>query len=149
MYLKAIELTAAKTATNGNEYKVVTFQELSEFALLPGGGQTEIKTNARPQKRTLWSNQDGLFSNLDVNDVTFGTIKRFEVDEYEIAQADGTIRKATSFSGVQFRGESDDATCARYGKKLRKNSPMITAESQVNAVVANEPVVSVGQPIQS
>ena len=140
MYLKAIELTEAKTASNGNEYKVVTFQELSEFALLPGGGQTEIKTNARPQKRTLWSNQDGLFSNLGVNDVTFGTIKRFEVDEYEIAQADGTTRKATTFGGVQFRGESDDTTCARYGKKLRKNSPVITTESQVNAGLIAQPV---------
>lgn len=140
MYLKAIELTDAKVASNGNEYKVVTFQELSEFALLPGGGQTEIKTNARPQKRTLWSNQDGLFSNLGVNDVTFGTIKRFEVDEYEIAQADGTTRKATTFGGVQFRGESDDTTCARYGKKLRKNSPVITTESQVNAGLIAQPV---------
>ena len=140
MYLKAIELTEAKTASNGNEYKVVTFQELSEFALLPGGGQTEIKTNARPQKRTLWSNQDGLFSNLGVNDVTVGTIKRFEVDEYEIVQTDGTTRKATTFGGVQFRGESDDTTCARYGKKLRKNSPVITTESQVNAGLIAQPV---------
>ena len=140
MYLKAIELTEAKTASNGNLYKVVTFQELSEFAILPGGGQTEIKTNARPQKRTLWSNQDGLFSNLGVNDVTFGTIKRFEVDEYEIAQADGITRKATTFGGVQFRGESDDTTCARYGKKLRKNSPVITTESQVNAGLIAQPV---------
>lgn len=147
MYLKAIELTEAKTASNGNLYKVVTFQELSEFAMLPGGGQTEIKTNARPQKRTLWSNQDGLFANLGLNDVTFGTVKRFEVDEYEIVNTTtGVVNKATSFSGVQFRGESDDATCARYGKKLRKNSPAITAESQVNAVIANEPV-SIGQPV--
>lgn len=147
MYLKAIELTEAKTASNGNLYKVVTFQELSEFAILPGGGQTEIKTNARPQKRTLWSNQDGLFAGLNVNDVTFGTIKRFEVDEYEIVNsATGLVNKATSFSGVQFRGESDDATCARYGKKLRKGSPAITVESQVNAAVTAH-TIQVGEQV--
>ena len=141
MYLKAIVIDAVKTASNGNQYKTVTFQELSEYAQLPGSAQpTEVKTNATPHKRTLWSNQDGLFHSLNENDVTFGTIKRFEVDEYEIVQADGTIRKATTFGGVQFRGESDDTTCARYGKKLRKNSPVITAESQINAGLIAQPV---------
>ena len=104
MYLKAIVVDAVKTAANGNQYKTVTFQELSEYAQLPGSAQpVEVKTNATPHKRTLWSNQDGLFHALNVNDVTFGTIKRFEVDEYEIAQADGSVRKQqhlVAFSSV-------------------------------------------------
>ena len=147
MYLKAIVVDAAKTAANGNQYKTVTFQELSEYAQLPGSAQpVEVKTNAAPHKRTLWSNQDGLFHALNVNDVTFGTIKRFEVDEYEIAQADGSVRKATTFGGVQFRGESDETTCMRYGKKLRKNAPAITEESRVNSQLIAEPV-SIGQQV--
>ena len=147
MYLKAIVIDAVKTASNGNQYKTVTFQELSEYAQLPGSAQpTEVKTNATPHKRTLWSNQDGLFSVMNQNDVTFGTIKRLEVDEYEIAQQDGSVRKATSFSGVQFRGETDATTCARYGKKLRETSPVITAESQVNASLIAQPI-QVGEQI--
>lgn len=146
MYLKAIELTEAKTASNRNTYKVVTFQELSEYAQLPGSAQpTEVKTNATPHKRTLWSNQDGLFHQLNQNDVTFGTIKRFEVDEYTIAQTDGSVRKATTFGGVQFRGETDATTCMRYGKKLRSVAPAITTEAIVNAALTQP--VFVADPI--
>ena len=147
MYLKAILVDVVKSASNGNQYKTVTFQELSEYAQLPGqAAPVEVKTNATPHKRTLWSNQDGLFLQLNEKDVTFGTIKRFEVDEYQINQIDGTIRNASSFSGVQFRGESDDTTCSRYGKKLRKGSPVITQESLANAELIAQPM-QIGEPL--
>ena len=144
MYLKAIEVSEVKEASNGNLYKVVTFQELSEFAVLPGKGQTEVKTNATPHKRVLWNNQDGLFHSMEQNDVTFGTIKRLEVDEYEITnQQTGEVRRATSTTVVQFRGESDDSTAMRYGRKLRIGSPVINEESKANAAVKAVEVASI------
>jgi len=147
MYLKAISVDEVKVAVNGNQYKTVTFQELSEWAQLPGQAKpTEVKSNATPHKRTLWSNQDGLFNDFEKDDVTFGSVKRLEVDEYEINQADGNIRKASSFTGVQFRGETDETTCARYGKKLRQGSPVITTEAKVNAALVSAPI-QVGEEI--
>ena len=145
MYLKAIEVSEVKTASTGNQFKTITFQELSEWAMLPQG-QVEVKTNATPKKRTVWSNQDGLFHSMNANDVTFGTIKRLEVEEYEIVNtASGEVTKASTTSVVQFRGESDETTALRYGKKIRK-SGVITEEAKVNAQVAIE-AVNVGQQV--
>lgn len=140
MYLKVLKSGEVLEAQNGNKYQVITFQELSEFATLPGLGTIEVKSNAKPASRTIWEGQDGLFANLKENDVTFGNIKRWDVENYTFTGNDGTERTVNSFTGVQFRGESDETTCRRYNRTLRNTTVPVTEEAKANAEVIGEKV---------
>lgn len=135
MYLKCIALSETLTAENGNEYKIAAFQELSNYAQLPSG-TFEVKSNAKPAKRTIWKGQDGLFDVLEVGNVTGGSIKKFDVEKYTITPTTegAEPREVAVFTGVQFTGEIDSVTAKRYGHKLSEEAGNVV-EAEVNKQV--------------
>lgn len=140
MYLKVLNVSEVQEASNGNKYQVVKFQELSEYAKIPGLGEIEVKSNNKPASRTIWEGQDGLFDGVKAGDVTFGSIKRYDVEKYDITAADGTVSSVNTFTGVQFRGETDSTTCRRYNRTLLKGTDPVTEEAKKNAEVIGEKV---------
>ena len=146
MYLKALAVGEVLTASNGNQYKTVAFQELSQFVKLPSGTR-EVKSNAKPAKRTLWAGQDGLFDNFEVDDITFGDIRRVKVKPYVIGEGDDA-RTVDTFTGVAFKGETDEMMAKKYGHQLPDGEPVNEVEAAMNAeIIKAEAEVVVGAEI--
>lgn len=140
MFLKVLNVSEVQEASNGNKYQVVKFQEYSEYVKLPGLGEIEVKSNAKPASRTIWDGQDGLFGSIENGTMTFGSIKRYDVEKYIITDTGGKERSVDTFTGVQFRGESDETTCRRYNRTLRNTVAPVTEEAKANAGVIGEKV---------
>jgi len=108
-------------------------------------GKKEIKSNARPAKRTLWEGQDGLFDDFEVGDVTHGEIKTLKVAPYEIGEGDDA-RTVSTFTGVKFKNESDEMMAKKYGHKLFTEE-VAAVEVIANKAVVVEPAVVIGAEI--
>jgi hypothetical protein len=147
MYLKALVVGDVLEASNGNKYKTVSFQELSQFVKLPSGTR-EVKSNAKPAKRTLWAGQDGLFDNFEVDDITFGEIRRIKVASYVIGEGTADERTVDTFTGVAFKGETDEMMAKKYGHTLPAGEPVSEEEARINAeIIKAEAEVVVGAEI--
>jgi hypothetical protein len=133
--LKIIAVGEAQTASNGNEFKLVTCQALEHYLHVPGMDKpVEVVSNSITTSRTVWKGQDGLFDTATVGKAVGGEIHVYDVEPFTFTNRAGVEVTADRCRGIRWEGESQETAIRRIGKK-----PRTTVATEGNsAVEANE-----------